>query len=208
MGLSAIEKDHNYYIVATSSSECDRRLRITGFSGQKQLETFCRNICENLSEIRYSYTSFFIPDISSTLKIHGKEIRSRKSENQCKASTMSGNVPIYLFPIQTNTPGIVKTKEEKAFQLAPTWQSQGWYSVLLSMCIHNMVLLSHWKDLLLETLRKTYLLANQTLRLAAWLVSGNHWNQKTFQTKMQSLYQVPEKQVQFLLMNQSLGLVG
>ena len=28
---------------------------------------------------------------------------------------MSGNVTIYLFPIQTNTPGIVKTKEKRDF---------------------------------------------------------------------------------------------
>lgn len=54
MGLSAVEKDHNYCIVATSSSECDRRLGIPEFSGQEPLETFCGNICNNLSEIRYS----------------------------------------------------------------------------------------------------------------------------------------------------------
>ena len=29
--------------------------------------------------------------------------------------TMSGNVTNYLFPIQTNTPGIVKTKEKRDF---------------------------------------------------------------------------------------------
>ena len=67
--------------------------------------------------------------------------------------------------------------------VAPIWQLQAWYSVLLSMYIHNPHLLPHRKDLLLYTLGKN-------LRLAAWLVSGNHWHQKTFQTKLQSLYSI------------------
>ena len=77
--------------------------------------------------------------------------------------------------------------------VALTWQSQAWYSVLLSMCFHNPLLLPHWKDLRLDTLKKTYLLVNQALGLAAWLVFGNCWHQKIFQIKMQSLYEVPEE---------------
>ena len=95
--------------------------------------------------------------------------------------------------------------------VAPTWQSQAWYSVLLSMCIHNPFLLPHRKDLLLDPLAKTHpLVVNQTLKLAAWLVSGNHSHQKTFQTKLQSLYQIPEEKVQSLLTNRpgASGLAG
>ena len=36
---------------------------------------------------------------------------------------------------------------------------------------------------------------SNSLRLAAWLVYGNHWHQKAFQTKLQSLYQIPEEKV-------------
>ena len=78
--------------------------------------------------------------------------------------------------------------------VAPTWQLQAWYSVLPIMCIHNPLLLPNRKDLLLDTLGKTHpLVVNQTLILAAWLVSGNHWHQNVFQTKLQSLYQIPEE---------------
>ena len=79
------------------------------------------------------------------------------------------------------------------------------------MCIHNLLLLPHCKDLLLDTLEKTHLLlVNQTLRLAAWLVSRNHCHQKEFQTKLQSSYQKPEEKVQFLFTNRpnASGLVG
>ena len=52
--------------------------------------------------------------------------------------------------------------------VAPTWQSQAWCSVLLSVCIHNPLLLPHRKDLLLDKVGKTHaLVVNQTLRLAA-----------------------------------------
>ena len=72
--------------------------------------------------------------------------------------------------------------------VAPTWQSQAWYSVLLSMCIHNPFLLPHRKDLLLDPLGRPHpLVVNQTLRLVAWLVSGNYWHQKAFQTKLLQL---------------------
>ena len=95
--------------------------------------------------------------------------------------------------------------------VAPKWQSQAWYSVLLSMCIRNPFLLPHRKDLLLDPLGKTNpLVVNQTLRLAAWLVSGNHWYEKAFQTKLQSLYQIPEEKVRSLLTNwpSASGLAG
>ena len=79
------------------------------------------------------------------------------------------------------------------------------------MCIRNTFLLTHRKDLLLDPLGRPHpLVVNQTLRLAAWLVSGNHWHQKAFQTKLQSLYQIPEEEVRSLLTNRpgASGLAG
>ena len=56
------------------------------------------------------------------------------------------------------------------------------------MCIHNPFLLPHRKDLLLDPLGRPHpLVVNQTLRLVAWLVSGNYWHQKAFQTKLLQL---------------------
>ena len=77
------------------------------------------------------------------------------------------------------------------------------------MCIRNPFLLTHRKDLLLDPLGRPHpLVVNQTLRLAAWLISGNHWHQKEFQTKLQSLYQIPEEEVRSLLTNSASGLTG
>ena len=109
----------------------------------------------------------------------------------------------YAFPLFSLIPQLLskQRKEEITMILvAPIWQSQAWYSVLLSISIHNPLLLLRRKDLLLDTLWKINpLVANQTLRLAAWLVSGNDCHQKTFLTRQQSLYQVPEKKVHSLL---------
>ena len=110
------------------------------------------------------------------------EARSGKSGNQCYLSTMGKNGSICHTPIQPNTQGI------------------GRYSVLLRMCIYNSLFLAHQNDLLLDTSRKTHpLVANETLRLAAWLVSGNNWHQKAFQTKLQNLYQTQKRNFNLFL---------
>ena len=120
----------------------------------------------------------------------------------------------YAFPpFSLITRVLLKVRKEgnTMILVAPTWQSQAWYSVLLSMCIHNPFLLPHRKDLLLDALGRPHpLLVNQTLRLAAWLIFGNHWHQKAFQTKLQSLYQTPEEEVRSLLTNRpgASGLAG
>ena len=111
----------------------------------------------------------------------------------------------YAFPPFSLIPRVLsKIRKEGTTMIfvAPTWQSQAWYSVLLSMCIHYPFLLPHRKDLLLDALGRPHpLVVNQTLRLAAWLISGNYWHQKAFQTKLQSLYQIPEEEVRSLLTN-------
>ena len=111
----------------------------------------------------------------------------------------------YAFPPFSLIPRVLKLRKEGTTMIlvAPTWQSQAWYSVLLSMCIHNPFLLSHRKNLLLDTLGKTHpLVVNQTLRPAVWFVSGNNWHQKVFQIKLHCLYQILEEKVQSLLTNQ------
>ena len=120
----------------------------------------------------------------------------------------------YAFPPFSIIPRVLpKVRKDGTTMIlvAPTWQSQAWYSVLLSMCIRNPFLLPHRKDLLPDPLGRPHpLVVNQTLRLAAWLVSGNHWHQKAFQTKLQSLYQIPEEEVRSLLTNRpgASGLAG
>ena len=71
------------------------------------------------------------------------------------------------FPIQPNTPNIVETTERRDHNMlvAPPWQSQAWYSAVLSICINNPLLLPYRKDLLLDTLGKTHpFIVNQTLK--------------------------------------------
>ena len=79
----------------------------------------------------------------------------------------------YAFPSFSLIPRVLsKLRKEGTTMIlvAPAWQSQAWYSVLLSMCIHNPFLVLHRKDLLLDPLGRPHpLVVNQTLRLAAWM---------------------------------------
>ena len=153
-------------------------------------------IWKNFPDFRYSqYRPSCIQDVSSSPNLHGMEARTEKSRNQCHVLTISKNVPICLSPIQPNTAGIVKTAENR---------DQNYIGGTL-MAITSMVYSSSehvypqsdQKDLLMGTWEK-----NHPSRLLAWLFFGNNWYQKTFQTKLQSLYQVPEEKVQSLLTNQ------
>ena len=214
MGLSAVKKDHNYCRVPTRSSECDSRLGVRQFSGQELLETSPGSIYKNLSKIRCSQYRPFASRMSHQFPAYmvwKPDLGGQVTNAMCQP--WAKMFP-YAFPSFTLKPRVLSKLRKEGITMilvAPTWQSQVSYSVLLSMCIHNSLLLPHRKDLLLDTLGKTHLLVvNETLRLAAWLVSVNHWHQKAFQAKLQSLYQIPEEKIQSLLMNQpgASGLVA
>ena len=108
---------------------------------------------------------------------------------------------------------LAKLKKEKVRLLlvTPTWQTQTWYSMLIGMSVRNPILLPHKKNLLLDPRQNVHpLVENKTLQLAVWVVSGIVWQQKAYQTGLQSLSQIPEGRAQFLLTNRpgESGLAG
>ena len=58
--------------------------------------------------------------------------------------------------------------------IAPQWQSQPWFPILLSLLVRRPILLPPYKDLLTNPSQGCYPLSNQTrFRLAAWKLSGD-----------------------------------
>ena len=108
---------------------------------------------------------------------------------------------------------LAKLKKEKVRLLlvTPTWQTQTWYSMLTGMSVRNPILLPHKKNLLLDPRQNVHpLVENKTIQLAVWVVSGIVWQQKAYQTGLQSLSRIPEGRAQFLLTNRpgESGLAG
>ena len=65
---------------------------------------------------------------------------------------------------------------KRMFIVSPTWQSQVWYPILLKISIEKAFFLSHHPCLLLNHQGQIHpLITNKTLRLAAWMVSGNDY---------------------------------
>ena len=72
--------------------------------------------------------------------------------------------------------------------IAPTWQSQTWYPELIRLSIKNLLLLPQHPNLLTNPQGETNtLLQNQTMRLAAWIITGNIRLRKEFKKRLQTL---------------------
>ena len=95
--------------------------------------------------------------------------------------------------------------------VAPAWQSQSWYPILLKITIQNPILTPDHPKVLLSPEGKTHLLIqNSSLRLLAWLVSGKVYLQKGYQKGLSTLFQMPEEHVLSQITNRpgESGLAG
>ena len=93
-----------------------------------------------------------------------------------------GSFP-YLFPPFCLIGRILKILKErqtpKAIVIAPLWPGQPWFSVLLTMIISEPICLSRQKGLLRNHMREPHpLIKNNSLHLAAFLVSGNNFKSR------------------------------
>ena len=86
----------------------------------------------------------------------------------------------------------------KMLLLSPTWQSQTWYPILLSMSIKKPILLPQYQHLLMNPEKQLHpLLINKTLRSAVWTVSWKIYLQEAFQRQLPNLFPVCDDQVQY-----------
>ena len=84
---------------------------------------------------------------------------------------------------------LAKVQREKTnlVLIAPIWQGQYWYPLLLNMLIDNPILLPSTQELLQTPTGEIHpLLANHSMQLAAWLVSGDIKKTWVFQKRLPS----------------------
>ena len=113
------------------------------------------------------------------------------------------NIMGYAFPpFCMILPCLAKVREEKCqvVIVTPTWQTQHWYPLLLQMSIDFPVLIPMNTRTLTAPQGEVHpLIANDTLHLAGWKVSGDTMLQKVFQTKLKNFSCMHGDQAQNLL---------
>lgn len=92
--------------------------------------------------------------------------------------------PFCLIPQCLNK---IMTEKVTVVMITPAWSAQPWYTTLLHMSIQDPILLPIFPQILTSTMSQTHpLVQNNSLRLVAWLVSGDplaQWNyQKLLKT--------------------------
>ena len=102
---------------------------------------------------------------------------------------------LYAFPpfsmINKVLRKIVQYQVKRILIVAPTWQSQVWYPILLRMSIEKPIFFPHLPHLLLNHQAQINpLITSKTLRLTVWTVSGKGCLQQEFQRGLPSLLQV------------------
>ena len=110
---------------------------------------------------------------------------------QVDAFTISwNNLTGYLFPPFTLLSWCLqKVRVEKATVLliAPVWRTQPWYPLILELAIQTPFLLSQHPDLLQLCHNYQPHPMRNVIPLAAWVLSGNRWQQEAFHRKCPQL---------------------
>ena len=109
---------------------------------------------------------------------------------------------------------LLKTKQECVpllILIALVWSTQTCYPELLNLCVREPVLLPQGQEILISPKIIVHpLMAENSLTLAAWLVSGQPFCVKEFQRTLLTLSQIPDEKVHWLIMSQpgENGLAG
>ena len=156
------------------------------------MEILSASIPENLSEgesTRDRSVCFSISQSASSLLL--RKARPKQFGPRCIATNLVPQTPLWFSPIFTNTQG---TKEGRVGKvpflvlIAPTWKSQTWYTEIMRLSIKNLLFLPQNPNLLRNhQWEKHTPLQNETMRLAAWIITGNIWLRKEFQKGFQTL---------------------
>ena len=126
-----------------------------------------------------------------------------------------GNQFLYAFPPFCLSLQVLKKKvsydqTEKLLLVIPAWQSQICYPFLLEMSIVRPLLLPRNASLINPQGDVYPLIANRTLQLVMWTISGKDYLRREFQKQLPDLLQVQDKKVhsQIIICPGECGLAG
>ena len=125
-----------------------------------------------------------------------------------------GNQFLYAFPPFCLILQVLKKvsydQTKKMLLVPPTWQSQIWYPLLLEMPIVRPLLLPSNINLINPQGEVHPLIANRTLQLAVWTISGKYYLRREFQKQLPNLLQAQDEKVhsQITICPGECGLAG
>ena len=103
-------------------------------------------------------------------------------------------------PFLLDSKSLTEIVQNEVYTMIPVvsvWQIQPWYPRIIQLLIANPVIIFHLANLLLNGQKEVHVLvANKTLMLVVWKVSGNSLLIYGYQIRLPVLSQVLEDQVQ------------
>jgi len=191
MGLFNFTRDHNYFRIPAQSSEHRSRLGIQELPGFQRVEISPTGVSRDVSKIGSTGNRpFCIPFVPPTTSIYGLETRSGQQATDVFSQSWHRLFPYAFPPFCLIGRVLTKVRNEKCtlMLVAPVWQTQHWYPLLLEMSIRNPVLLPQHRDLLKDPSGKNHpLTQKRSIHLAVWLVSGHTYLQRAYHRKLQNL---------------------
>ena len=114
-------------------------------------------------------------------------------------------LPYAFSPFSIISRVLLKTKQECVpllILIAPVWSTQPWYPEVLNLCVREPVLLPQRQKNLKSPKNIVHpLMLENSLTLAAWLVSGKPSCVKEFQKTLLTLSQIPDEKAHSLIMS-------
>ena len=141
----------------------------------------------------------------STTSIYSLASRSLRTDAMIQNLNMS--LPFAFPPFSMISRVFLKTKQECVPLLILVWSTQPWYPELLDLCVKEPVLLLQGIEILISQKSIAQpLKVENSLTLAAWLVSGKPFHVKKFQKAPLTLSQIPDEKAHSLIMSENYNL--
>ena len=169
------------------------------------------SILENLSEDGSTRDrSIYFSVVQSVPCLLLMEARPKQFGPRCIATNL---FPLYAFHtfllVHSALRKVELDKIPSLILIAPTWQSQTWYLELIHLSLKNLLLLSQHPNLLRNPQGEAHpLLQNQTMRLAAWIITSTISLRKEFQKGLQTFFQEERVLNQIVVCPGIVGLAG
>ena len=199
LGLSFQTSDHDYCGAPHRLPEPSSRLGVEKPKECHRMELMPASIPENVPEggsTRDRSICFLVVQSAPGLLL----MEARPSLALDALQQTWSHKHLYAFPpfslIHRVKRKVELEKVPSLILIAPTWQSQTWYPELIRLSMKNPLLLPQHSNLLRNSQGETHpLRQNQTMRLAAWIITGNIWLRKEFQKGLQTLSFYQEERV-------------
>ena len=149
--------------------------------------------------------SICFPPMPSITSIYSLASRSLRTDAMIQNLNMG--LPFAFPPFSMISRVFLKTKQECVPLLILVWSTQPWYPELLDLCVKEPVLLLQGIEILISQKSIAQpLTVENSLTLAACLVSGKPFHVKKFQKTPLTLSQIPDEKAHSLIMSENYNL--